>query len=309
MRRQDIKAGLRQRGVRVVFACESGSRAWGMESADSDWDVRFVYVRPMTWYLSPWPGRDTIEEMDGDLDFAGWDLRKAVQLSAKSNPSFLEWLASEIVYRTDPAVVEPLKDAMRVFSASALMHHYVSLAQRQVKAYWRPGEPVRFKKYLYAIRPLMCVIWMQQYRYQMPPMDVSRLIEATPLSAAVWREVDDLLRMKRESTECGGVGRFPALDAFIDKWLVKGREAADAAPATGPDTAALERLFVAAVSGAFRSETLEEAATVARKRMCSWLMSGATTPESDGKRFLTARAAEAEEIGMNILALQVNGAS
>lgn len=85
--------------VCIVYACESGSRAWGFPSADSDYDVRFIYVRPVEWYLSIDDKRDVIEcPVEDGLDINGWDLRKALRLSRKSNPPLLEWLGSPIVY-------------------------------------------------------------------------------------------------------------------------------------------------------------------------------------------------------------------
>ncbi len=86
-----IKAGLAeieaQENVRIVYACESGSRAWGFPSSDSDYDVRFIYLHPLEWYLSIEKRRDVIERpITGVLDVNGWDLRKALQLFRKSNP-------------------------------------------------------------------------------------------------------------------------------------------------------------------------------------------------------------------------------
>src|SRR6266568_5559522 len=169
---QQIRLSLRDiaenQAVEILYACESGSRAWGFESTDSDWDIRFIYRRPIEAYLRLFPERDTIERMDDPLDFAGWDLLKTLRLAAKSNPALLEWLRSPIVYAETP-IVARLRDLMEAFDPSAVMHHYVNVAERQVKAYWHPGKPVRFKKYFYAIRPLMCVTWVTSHGHAMPP--------------------------------------------------------------------------------------------------------------------------------------------
>jgi uncharacterized protein len=93
-----------ERNVRVLFACESGSRAWGFASRDSDYDVRFLYVHRRDWYLSVEDRRDVIERpIADDLDVSGWELRKALRLLRKSNPPLFEWLKSPVVYRRDPA--------------------------------------------------------------------------------------------------------------------------------------------------------------------------------------------------------------
>lgn len=88
--------------LRIFYACESGSRAWGFESADSDFDVRFIYAHRPDWYLSVdlEQKRDVIEfSPDDGLDLSSWDLRKTLGLLWRSNPPLLEWLRSPIVYR------------------------------------------------------------------------------------------------------------------------------------------------------------------------------------------------------------------
>ena len=153
--------------VDVLFACESGSRAWGIESPDSDFDIRFVYLHPRDWYLQLHERRDVIERTDGLLDFSGWDVRKALRLAHRSNPALLEWLRSQIVYVRD-ARLDPLFGIMETFSARALMHHYLSLPHRHKKAYWKDGEPVRLKKYLYALRPLFAIAYMHEHGHARP---------------------------------------------------------------------------------------------------------------------------------------------
>ena len=119
-----------EHAVTVLFACESGSRGWGFASPDSDYDVRFIYVNRLSWYLSVEPGRDVIEEpIDGDLDVNGWDLRKTLQLLRQSNPTLLEWLRSPIVYREEDTPMARLRAlAEQQFSAVRGYHHYVSMA-------------------------------------------------------------------------------------------------------------------------------------------------------------------------------------
>src|SRR5580698_6695076 len=92
----------RDHGVSIPLAIESGSRAWGFPSPDSDYDCRFVFVRPVNQYLSPWQQRDVIETpLEGDLDVSGWDLAKAIKLLLKGNAVIIEWLTSPIVYDGD----------------------------------------------------------------------------------------------------------------------------------------------------------------------------------------------------------------
>src|SRR6187402_3568147 len=96
-----------QKNITILFACESGSRAWGFPSPDSDYDCRFVYVRSADDYLSPWARRDVVEwAPDGLLDVNGWDLKKAVQLLLKGNAAITEWLGSPMVYRSEPGFAD-----------------------------------------------------------------------------------------------------------------------------------------------------------------------------------------------------------
>lgn len=252
---QHIRRALRRlahdRGIEILFACESGSRAWDFASTDSDWDIRFIYRRPIDAYLQLLPGRDTLEHMEDPLDFAGWDFLKALRLAAKSNPALLEWLRSPIVYLESPAIAQ-LRDVMQVFDPRAVMHHYASLAERQVKAYWAPRKPVRFKKYLYALRPLLCISWMRNHHYQMPPISFHELRVDVALPRAVAREVDTLLRMKAGTTEIEGKGRFKALDRFIMEGIAESRGIAQAAPSRQPPLEDLQSLFLSTLLPARR---------------------------------------------------------
>jgi len=110
-----------EQDVRILYACESGSRAWGFESKDSDYDVRFIYVKPLDWHLTVEPQRDVIEAMlPHDVDLAGWELKKALHLFHKGNTSLIEWLHSPIVYFDDAQFAQELRAILKQeFSAKA----------------------------------------------------------------------------------------------------------------------------------------------------------------------------------------------
>jgi predicted nucleotidyltransferase len=131
-------------GVTIVFACESGSRAWGFASPDSDYDVRFLYVSHPSWYLSVdlEDKRDVIETpIEGVWDVNGWDLRKALRLYRKSNPPLLEWLQSPIVYREPSGAAGKLRNLVPSFySPTASMYHYLHMAQKNYRTYLREEE-------------------------------------------------------------------------------------------------------------------------------------------------------------------------
>lgn len=161
--------------VKVLFAVESGSRAWGFHSVNSDYDVRFIYVHKLSYYLSTQNHRDVIEVMDGDLDCSGWELRKALNLLAKGNPPLLEWLYSPIVYVRDEEFMAEFEAlALQNFAPRSAIYHYLGMAKRNYNQYIKDKAYVKLKKYLYVIRPLLNCIAIQE-QGKMPPtaMDLS----------------------------------------------------------------------------------------------------------------------------------------
>jgi predicted nucleotidyltransferase len=220
---RDIEARLRQiereHEVRIFYACESGSRAWGFASTDSDYDVRFLYAHPRAWYLSIdlERRRDVIEQPITDaLDLSGWDLRKALGLMRKSNPPLLEWLRSPVVYRAAEPVCRELRALVPAhYSRRAASYHYLSMAQGTFRDYLRRDE-VRLKKYFYVLRPLLAVRWVAQDRGPVP-MEFARLVGET-LSGhdAVREAIARLLREKRAGEELDYGPRRPVLHDFIE---------------------------------------------------------------------------------------------
>ena len=169
--------------VRVLWAVESGSRAWGFPSPDSDYDCRFFYVRRHDDYLSPWRPRDVIETpLDDVLDVNGWDLIKAIRLAARSNATVMEWLRSPLIYRGQPAFAEELLDVCRaVVDHDAIRRHYFHVG----RAHWNRsgaagGEKISLKKLFYAIRPAAALHWTRTLGSPVPPMNLSVLLEEAP---------------------------------------------------------------------------------------------------------------------------------
>lgn len=205
--------------VKVLFACESGSRGWGFASPDSDYDVRFIYVNRLSWYLTVEPGRDVIEQpISGDLDVNGWDLRKTLQLLRQSNPTLLEWLRSPIVYCEEADAAARLRAlAEEGFSAVRGYHHYVSMAKKNFREHLR-GEEVRYKKYLYVLRPLLAARWIRDGR-GVPPMRFAALAEATLHDRALLDEINRLLDVKMRAGEAATSPRWHGIHDFIEREL------------------------------------------------------------------------------------------
>ncbi|CAN5432572.1 nucleotidyltransferase domain-containing protein [soil metagenome] len=220
--------------VRVLYACESGSRAWGFESPDSDYDVRFIYARSRDQYLSVDEPRDTIEFItDEDLDYAGWDLRKALRLLRKSNPSLIEWIGSPTVYRDTEGFLAALREQAALYlDLSRLDHHYGSMARSNYQTYLLRDEVPR-KKYLYALRPLLCRRWIRAYRTS-PPVPFSSLVEAT-IRPEEREALDRLLAEKRLGLEMVSGPRDPLLHAIIESEISLPEIAEEAAPGSDLD--------------------------------------------------------------------------
>ncbi|MES2887729.1 MAG: nucleotidyltransferase domain-containing protein [Pseudomonadota bacterium] len=208
-----------QHNVTILFACESGSRGWGFASPDSDYDVRFIYVNRLPWYLSVEPQRDVIEQpISGELDVGGWDVRKALQLLRQSNPTLLEWLRSPILYREDPVWMERFRALAEAgFSTVRGYHHYVSMAKKNYREHLQ-GEEVRFKKYLYVLRPLFAARWIREGKGA-PPMRFAELVEATLKDGALLSEINRLLEVKMRAGEAATSPRWPVLNDFIEAEL------------------------------------------------------------------------------------------
>jgi len=195
---QKLKEIEAQKGVEILFACESGSRAWGFQSPDSDYDVRFIYKHDLDYYLSLWEQPDVIEFMtEDDLDGSGWDLRKAVKLLAKSNAPLLEWLYSPIVYLQDEAFVTQMKDlAIECFSPIASLHHYLGTTKNFLEAC--QAEEVKLKNYFYALRTALAGKWIIE-KNSFPPVAFLELLPISPLN--VKEKVLELMEIKAVQDE------------------------------------------------------------------------------------------------------------
>jgi predicted nucleotidyltransferase len=205
-----------EHSVRVLYACESGSRAWNFASPDSDYDVRFIYVRSMDWYLSfdVESRRDVIEYPIVDMiDCGGWDVRKALYLFTRTNGALLEWLRSPIMYIERGSFAQNLRElAPTAMDARALCYHYSHMARGNAREYLF-NDKVRLKKYFYVLRPLFAIRYIEQNR-GIPPVSFEDLVEAVApdyLREAIAR----LLVLKRSTGELGLGDPVPEIGDFI----------------------------------------------------------------------------------------------
>lgn len=224
-------------GARPLLAVESGSRAWGFHSPDSDYDCRFIYLRPLDDYLALRPLRDVIERpIVDEIDLGGWDIAKALRLMARGNAIVAEWMSSPIVYGEAPGFRDsfmPLVEAWRGLHGDVA--HYFGLARRQWAGFIENRDEVKLKRYFYVIRPAVALHWLR-VRDDAPPMNLPALLDGVSLPAETATALAELRRAKQAAGEGVGVGpRIAALDAYIGEQMDWGREARSTLPRAEAD--------------------------------------------------------------------------
>jgi predicted nucleotidyltransferase len=233
-----------EQDARILFAVESGSRAWGFASPDSDYDVRFVYKRNARDYVRIREQRDVIElPITGDLDINGWDIVKALTQFRKSNPALLEWLHSPIVYRVHGTFAENLRERAALhFSPRRMTYHYLSMAKQNYRLSIENKPEVSLKKYLYVLRPLACILWLEQ-NDSPPPTSIHDILAGIELRKDVYIRLIDLMERKRNVAELGTEPHDTLLDAFIDSEIARIGVRVAALPDDNMDAALLDELL------------------------------------------------------------------
>ncbi len=192
----------KNRGIKILLACETGSRAWGFPSPDSDFDIRIIYVHQLDWYLKTNEPKDTIELMleNKDLDISGWELRKSLRLLAKSNAPLLERIQSPIIYQVDTEFLDGFtKLASNFYSRKATIHHYLSMAKKILEEIQGMQE-YRLKKFFYALRTSVSCLWILE-RDEMPPIEFSVMLKELDSVAQIRSRVEELIELKSTASE------------------------------------------------------------------------------------------------------------
>ncbi len=220
----------REHAVALPLVIESGSRAWGFPSPDSDYDCRFVFVRRPDDYLTPWPKRDVIETpLTALLDVNGWELGKALKLLLKGNAVILEWLRSPIVYGGDLqfragflALAEEVSDRFRI------THHYLHMGEREQRTRLAAGKEIALKRLFYVLRPAMVLRWLRLHEdANVPPMHFPTLAAEANLAAGLKTLIDELLARKAVTNELG-TGEAPDIvRMFCADELTRARQTLD----------------------------------------------------------------------------------
>lgn len=220
--RKDIQSKIKEieaeENIEILLAIESGSRAWGFHSPDSDYDVRFIYARPVDWHLSLHKKRDVVERpVSGDWDLSGWELAKALNLALGSNAVIAEWLQSPITYQEHPE----FRAELAVFCAQALDRksvtwHYLSLLKRQRTRSFDECGQVKLKRYFYMLRPTLALRWMRINQHAVPPMNMQELMQGAGLDHEV---TDALLRLIEEKKQLREKGLVSMVDKSLDELI------------------------------------------------------------------------------------------
>jgi predicted nucleotidyltransferase len=226
------------------LACETGSRAWGFPSPDSDFDVRFIYRHNTDWYLSLNEQKDTIEMMfeNNEIDLSGWDLRKSLHLLWKSNPPLLERIQSPIIYIADEGFLTGMKDlATNTYSKIAAMHHYLNMAKKMFSEV-RENENVKLKKLFYALRTAIACRWIIE-KDEMPPIVFQKMLEQLTFDNRLKEKISDLIELKSTESESYMHKQERELNQFIENTIQKAEQKANALPAAKGQIEDLNQFF------------------------------------------------------------------
>ena len=215
-----LEAAEKEHGVRILYACESGSRAWGFASPDSDFDVRFLYTHTEDWYMAfdVERQRDVIEyPIVDDIDIGGWDIRKALYLLSRTNGALLEWLESPLPYFERGNFARALREmAPKMFNPIALCYHYSHMARHNAREHLFRNQ-VRLKKYFYVLRPLLAIRYIEKHNLP-PPVPFESLV-ADNAPTGIRPGIANLLELKRKSPEFGLGEQIPEINDFIETEL------------------------------------------------------------------------------------------
>lgn len=229
--------------VKVLHAVESGSRAWGVESPDSDYDVRFIYTREKEDYLSLREKRDVIEwQLDEVLDINGWDLKKALIQFRRGNTTLFEWAGSPIVYKTTEEWQEVFESCKQYFSEKASISHYYGTAKNTFLQYLQEDE-VKYKKYIYALRPLLACRYIENY-HAIPPVMFDELIQQN-LPEGLLKAIEEMLTAKASGGEKDKRPRIPLIQKFITEEIDRyGQISREMTDDRNPDWKVLDGIFM-----------------------------------------------------------------
>jgi uncharacterized protein len=236
--------------VTILYACESGSRGWQFASADSDYDVRFIYLHPIEWYLSLYNKRDVIEQpITEQLDLMGWDFRKTLQLFQRSNPRLLEWHTSPIPYIPPHPLIEQLWSLIPDYFSPSVCGQYHVRAARYYLNWAMVDEGIHVKRFFYALRSTLVLKWIEETR-TMSPMSFWEILDRVVGSPQIKSAIQDLFVAKQKSAEQSTIPRMPLLEEFCRQEILRLEPVVQRYEHISGSDQALEALFRSALLNA-----------------------------------------------------------
>lgn len=230
--------------IAILWACETGSRAWGFASTDSDFDIRFIYVHKRDWYLSLSEKKDTIEMMleNNDIDISAWDLKKSLTLLRKSNAPILERIQSPIIYQSDQEFIKELRQVAETFySRIATIHHYLSMSKKFV-AELETEKEYKLKKFFYALRSAFVCKWILE-KNEMPPIEFHKIFPHLGIDSALVSRIKELIQLKASIKESYYHSGEKQLLSLIKQFNEEAEEKKSSLPPSKGDSAQLDHLF------------------------------------------------------------------
>ncbi len=192
----------KNKDIEILLACETGSRAWGFPSPDSDFDIRIIYKHKKDWYLSLNEQKDSLDLMfeNNKIDITGWDLRKSLKLLHKSNASMLERIQSPIIYKKNDGFLEEIKIvAQNQYSKIATMHHYLSMAKKFIEE-MKESEEYKLKKFFYTLRSATVCKWILE-KDEMPPIEFIKMLNKLDINSKLTKRINELIDLKATKNE------------------------------------------------------------------------------------------------------------
>ncbi len=244
-----LEALEKEKQIKILLACETGSRAWGFPSPDSDYDIRILYVHRKDWYLSLSEKKDSMDRMyeNNDIDITGWDLRKSLQLLHKSNASLLERIQSPILYKVDTTFLDELKTlAASQYSRIATMHHYLSMAKKFMETL-HENESYKLKKFFYALRAAVACKWILE-KEEMPPIEFLKMLEGLSINPDIFRRIQELITLKSTISESYLHTGEASLFTFMQDCIAKADSQRTTLPSSKGNMAQIDAFFLKVLS-------------------------------------------------------------
>ncbi len=232
------------KGIEILLACETGSRAWGFPSPDSDFDVRIIYKHEKNWYLSLTEKKDTIEYFleNNEIDISGWDIRKSLRLLWKSNPPLLERIQSPIIYKADKAFLAEINlVAPKVYSRIATIHHYLSMAKKALFDVLS-SKDYKLKRFFYALRASVACLWILE-KEEIPPIEFIKMVNGLELPLNLTNRINELIEIKSTINETDLHHGEQDLIRFMERCIERAENEAKNLPASKGEISELDEFF------------------------------------------------------------------